>query len=343
MKKILYAIAAVILCVAVAGCQEWDPVIGNQGEPSDAATVTMTPNMTIAQVKALYDGTPYHFEDDIIIGGKIISSDVSGNIYRSLYIQDDTGAIEVKIGTSALYNDYKLGQMLYVRCEGLTLGNYSGMLQIGYGDPTGEYETAYIDVKRIIDSHIFKGTKGSPVPAEELSEATVKAAVKAGYKSPEFGKYVTLKGLTYANEIFVLIYVDSNGNKKDSGNRLFLSDKQWGVDTWAMSKNKFIEYLDSGAWDLAKIGNSGDYNYGTVADRKEEFRKNANAYSVSQYFKMSGGTEIQVRSSGYAKFSDTRIDEAILQGKPIDITGILTNYNGAAQFTLIDLDGVHLQ
>jgi hypothetical protein len=60
MKKILYAMTVAVLCMA-AGCQEWEPVIGNQGEPSDAATVTMTPNMTIAQVKELYKGTPYHF------------------------------------------------------------------------------------------------------------------------------------------------------------------------------------------------------------------------------------------------------------------------------------------
>ena len=61
----------------------------------------------------------------------------------------------MKIGSTGLYNDYKLGQTLYVKCEGLTLGNYGGMLQIGYSDPTGEYETAYIDVKSLIDSHIF--------------------------------------------------------------------------------------------------------------------------------------------------------------------------------------------
>ena len=58
---------------------------------------------------------------------------------------------------------------------------------------------------------------------------------------------------------------------------------------------------------------------------------------------MPGGTEIQVRSSGYAKFADTQIDKAILDGAKINLTGILTNYNGAAQFTLIDLDGVKIQ
>lgn len=346
MKKILYSIAIVFAAVA-ASCSEWDPVLANQGEPGQAELVDMDSqvNTSIAALKALYTGKPYHIEDDIVIKGTIISSDNSGNIYRSLYIQDETGAIEVKIGSSGLYNDYKTGQTLYVKCEGLTLGNYGGMLQIGYEDPTGEYETAYIDVKSLIDSHIFRGAKGTEVSPVEVSEDDVKAALKLGYRSPLFGKYVTVKNLTYANEIFVLVYVDPNGDKKASSNRLFLSDQQWGVTTWAMSAAKMREYVVSGAWDAASIGNSGDYNYGKVGDiqNMQKLVDNASAYSVSQYFTMTGGTEIQVRSSGYAKFSDSKIDPEILAGAKVDFTGILTNYNGAAQFTLIDLDGVRKQ
>ena len=341
MRKIVYSFA-IALSLSIVSCQEWEPVLGNQGEPAEPAPAALQVTTSIADLKAMYTGKPVHIEQDIIVGGRIISSDASGNIYRSLYIQDDSGAIEVKIGNSGLYNDYKVGQMLYVKCQGLVVGNYGGMLQIGAEDPTGEYETAYIDVKSLIATHIFKGQTGSPVSPQVVTEAEVKNALKAGYKSPYFGKLVTLNGLTYGNEIFVLIYLDSNADKKASSNRLFLSDKQWGIDTWAFSAEGMKKYLLSGAWDSAKIGNSGDYNYGTVLDNLDKLMENAGAYAVSQYFKMPGGTEIQVRSSGYAKFSDARIDDAILDGAKINLTGILTNYNGAAQFTLIDLDGVQI-
>ena len=341
MKKLIYSIA-IILSFAVVSCQEWEPVMGNQGEPVEPAPQTLQVNTTIAQLKAMYAGTPVHIDNDVIISGKIISSDASGNIYRSLYIQDETGGIEVKIGNSGLYNDYLVGQTLYVNCQGLALGNYGGMLQIGADDPTGEYETAYIDVKSLISSHIFKGEKGSPLAPQVVSEEKLKNALKSSYKSPYFGKLVTLNGLTYAREIFVLIYLDSNKDKKASSNRLFLSDQQWGVDTWAFSANQMKKYLFSGVWDSAKIGNSGDYNYGTVQDHLNELYQNAAAYAVSQYFKMPGGTEVQVRTSGYAKFSDLKIDSAILNGFKVSLTGILTNYNGAAQFTLIDIDGVKI-
>jgi hypothetical protein len=62
--------------------------------------------------------------------------------------------------------------------------------------------------------------------------------------------------------------------------------------------------------------------------------KYATANYVSHYFKI-GSTNVQVRTSGYAKFSDQKIDDAILGGAPISISGILTIYNGSAQISLI--------
>ena len=42
------------------------------------------------------------------------------------------------------------------------------------------------------------------------------------------------------------------------------------------------------------------------------------------------------KTSGYAKFADEKIDSDIVNGTPIDVTGILTIYSGSAQFTLVD-------
>ena len=70
---------------------------------------------------------------------------------------------------------------------------------------------------------------------------------------------------------------------------------------------------------------------------------NASALTISQYFSL-GNTSVQIRTSGYSRFCDTEIDPAILgdkdastfDGASIDVTGILTIYNGAAQFTLVE-------
>ncbi len=333
MRKIFTVLAAAVL--AFTSCEEWDQVFTTDYGKADVyEPVTMTPNTTIAELKALYKKAPVKIEKDIVIGGQVVSEDRTGNIYKSLYIQDETGGIELKLGKSGLYNDYKLGQWVYVTCEGLTLGDYSGMLQLGYEDPTGEYETSYLDVQYIIDTHVFRGEVDTPLEARKVTAASLRSLNEY---NENLGCYVELDGLTYGNEIFLLVYVDQNGDKKSNDNRIFFSDETWGVTTWAMSKNGFINYLNSGTFD------DGATNTGKkVTELKSTLKKNASAYAVSQYFKM-GGIDVQIRTSGYSRFADTQIDPKILSGDAkINVKGILTNYNGSAQFTLIDLGGVEI-
>ena len=57
-----------------------------------------------------------------------------------------------------------------------------------------------------------------------------------------------------------------------------------------------------------------------------------------------GSVDVQVRTSGYAKFSDEVLDSRLLTGgATCSITGILSIYSGAAQFTLVDEPSVSVK
>ena len=333
MKKI-FVISLILASAAfmTASCSEWDPIVNlGYDQPEEVPVPDIKANITIAAVKDLYAGKPLHIEKDLIIGGQVTTSDQAGNIYRYFYLQDETGAIEIKIGKSNVHNDYHVGQWVFVKLNGLTIGSYEGMLQVGLDDPSGEYETTYIDLQRIIDLHIIKGKMDTPVKPAVLSESEL-------YLKENMDRLVTLNGLQYKNEVFALLYPDPYGDKKSTANRVFLSDKTWGVTTWAMSKNKMQAYLDSGIWDAAVTADGGK----TVAQLRKDNAIEAVATYVTQYFVM-GSSEVQIRTSGYAKFADIELDDNVLNGsKKINVTGILSNYRGAAQFTLIDLDGVQI-
>jgi hypothetical protein len=139
--------------------------------------------------------------------------------------------------------------------------------------------------------------------------------------------------------------VDQYKDKKDGANRVFCSKETYGVTTWAMSKGKFLEYLDGGCFDSCYTnGNKymdDVFDPDTGLTVKQTLRNNAVAVTTSHYFHL-GSTAVQIRTSGYARFCDTEIDPAIIgdphgrDGALIDVTGILTIYNGAAQFTLVD-------
>ncbi len=338
MKAIkILSIAA--LLVSFASCEEFQPVFaGTYDDPEYFEPVVMNPNTTIAEVKDMYKANgnkPITIKKNVIIGGRVTTSDKVGNLYKSLYIQDETAGIEIKIGKNGLYNEFKLGQWVYVDCNGLTVGDYNGMIQIGYSDPTGEYETSYMEHQYIIDAHVFKGAYGDPVEPKVITEADLK-------KKENLGRLVTIEDLTYGNAVFCLIYVNPNltgESKKAATNRIFMDEEvghNWGIDTWAMSESLFKENLMAGKFDNAELQDGSK----KVKDLKYQIIPTA--YSVSQYFNM-GKTSVQVRSSGFARFADKKIDANVLAGrKKVDFTGILTEYQGEAQFTLIDLDGVNI-
>ncbi len=394
-KTVLFfaALAAVVSCRSLI--EEWQPVVSSPKAPSaqEYYTPETLPEFagtftTIKDLKAKYKNKPLEISGNVWIKGKVVSSDRSGNIYKEIYIQDETGGIDLKLGKSSLYSEYALGQTLYVLCDGLTLGAYNGMPQLGLQadqTATNEYETSYIDLQVVINEHVFKGALGTPVEPQVVTEEDVKASLSSLYTGELWGKYVTIKGLkydsymyegTHVKQVFGLFYPNPNLPHKNENpeNRVFIStpkyqdefksgfDYTWGVTTWACSKAKYEEYLTAGLWDEAEVG-SGSTKYGKISevspksagltgkaldsftpDQETLYRdimiKNSSANYISHYF-LIGTTNIQVRTSGYARFADQEIDPAILDGtKTVDITGILTLYvsssGDAAQFTLVD-------
>lgn len=369
-NKIIIAFAALSLMVSCQSLkEEFQPVFtGKYEAPDKVAPVKMTATHTIKELVAKYStGKPFVVEENIVIAGKVSTTDQPGNFYKSFYIQDETGGIEIKIGKNALYNDYLPGQTIYVDCNGLTVGQYgyksgsnygNGMVQVGYSDPTGEYETSYLETPLLIDAHVFKGEMGSPVEPIVLEASQLPASTASQATNPYVGKLVTIKDLTFGwkdsygvnQTSFALLYIDSNKDKKASSNRIFVSssaEQSVIIPTWAMSKAKMTELLTSGAWDSLYIGNGNDYNYGTVGDMKGDGTYpgiEKAAASVSHYFKASNGQCVQIRTSGFSKFADTPVDPGVFNGtKKVTVTGILALYQGQIQMVVNNIDDIKIQ
>lgn len=145
-------------------------------EPSqNIPQVNFTSNLTIAQLKSTYttdSGTVYIGNyrkvgiDTIyqpIIQGIVNSTDESGNIYKTIYIQDNTGGIQIAIDKTSLYTTFKVGQRVFIKLTGLYMGNYGGITQIGYiyGGQIGRMPEV------LMDAHIFRdslpGAEPTPI------------------------------------------------------------------------------------------------------------------------------------------------------------------------------------
>ena len=121
----------------------------------------LTPTTTIAQLKALYSGNTKQITEDLVLVGYVSSSDETGNIYKTLYIQDapenPTHGLTVSVDAADLYTKFPLGAKVYIKLKGLYLGQYGGVVQLG---DVGVDENGAVSFGRIpnakIDGTIIK-------------------------------------------------------------------------------------------------------------------------------------------------------------------------------------------
>lgn len=140
-------------------------------EPPATEYCTWQATSTIADIKSLYAGADLVIQDPLIFEAVVVADDSSGNFYRSIIVQDATAGIEVRFAVTDLYNDYPTGRKVFVNCQGLTLSNYNGVLQLG------EIQEA------LIDDHICRGPKDQVVVArvvtiDQLDESHIHTLIK---------------------------------------------------------------------------------------------------------------------------------------------------------------------
>ena len=145
--------------------QEFDePPLG--GEP-----VTLETNATIAELKALHV-TPGGFDaivDDLVIGGVVIMDDRSGNYYKTLVLQDETGGIEIKFNDGFLYNQFPVGRTIYIRCQNLVLTDYNGLTQLTGSTVTSGGQTEDVGLTESqVRQKVVKGVINDNPPAPDV-------------------------------------------------------------------------------------------------------------------------------------------------------------------------------
>lgn len=134
MKKLIQSLLTVLAVILLhASCMdEHDaPVIYD----NDGSTINTT--TTIKALKEKYadviSTNGYQLiEDDDTIRGVVVGNDESGNIYKQLFVQDETGGICICIDGNGMNTDYHVGQRIAVYLKGLYVGGYGELAQLGY-------------------------------------------------------------------------------------------------------------------------------------------------------------------------------------------------------------------
>ena len=127
----IYALSlSLLIGMGVTSCTKYNDVEPPRLDQQYQAELPL-PTHTISQLKALYKSGGVRIDKPIVISAVIASDDSEGNLYKSCYIEDETGGMELKFALGNLSSVYSQGTRVRLLCQGLQLGDYAGQINIG--------------------------------------------------------------------------------------------------------------------------------------------------------------------------------------------------------------------
>lgn len=317
MRQIKYYIGSMLLAmVAMTACQD---DFDNPGLATPEATISA--NTSILDLKTKY----WNFDDEnytddvvetqdhlnyiakigvndegerIVISGRVVSSDRSGNIYKNLVIQDETAAIALSINQSGLYNNYRIGQEVVIDATDMFIGKYNGLEQLGYPDYSEQYgwQASFMPFALFLEHSQLNGlpdealvdTVTVSIPEVKAAEATSEGLIK--WQS----RLVRLNNVRFEEGDGSLCYTDGseinsnrtlydeNGNSitvRNSGYASFWSDKLPAGYGDVVGILSYYYSSSSSGWQILLRSTNDCMNFGnpTIEPGKED-----NPYTVPQ-------------------------------------------------------------
>lgn len=189
MKRSIAILMFAALTTMLPGCgyNEFEIAYPEQREPPVA-------NISIASLQSVfYLGEPVTFDKDLVITGYVTTSDKAGNFYRSFFIDDGTGAVEILAGLYDLHSVYAYRQLVTVKLTGLTLyKTEGGLFQIGIA--SDKTKVTYIGHRVMLDKYIFR--------QEIFQEVKPLEVTPAQFNESLVGRVVRVRGLFFPSEYY---------------------------------------------------------------------------------------------------------------------------------------------
>ena len=173
-------------------------------EPPVYVPPDITANTTIQELKAMHKMSNVEaITDDKIIEGIVVANDSTGNFFKQIIIQDETGGIAIRLDNYNLYTSYPAGRQVFIKLNGLFLGDYNRLIQVGGSvDNSGTFPNVAPLDALLVDQYVVKGTLGNPVApksvtVDQLNDSYQNMLIKLTdfeFSSNDIGK-------TYANTV----------------------------------------------------------------------------------------------------------------------------------------------
>ncbi len=274
--------------------------------------------MTINEVKTTYwsDDANYYTTIGeasdgrrILVKGTVISSDASGNIYKSLVIQDETGALAMSINANSMNNKYRRGQELVVDVTDITIGKYSGLQQLGAPEdsPTYGAQTTFMPYQ-LFEQHVQMNGLPNLAHCDTIvttyNEITGGGAATLQKWQSQLVRFNNCRFENGGTDTFAAYQESKSQNLiLEDGNSMVVRTSGYSnfyATTLPEGNGDVVGILSyfNNAWQLLLIDVNGCMNFGnpTIGPGGED-----NPYTVDQAISVEagGGTATSVWTTGY--------------------------------------------
>lgn len=208
IKNLKLTLIAVLVLFSINSCVKDD----DWSLPPVQCADDWTTNMTLEELFAMVDATGeiLTFEEEKIIEGYVVSSDSTGNFFKTVSIQNSltnpTHGIQVEMDRTNLFNNFPLGSKIKVNLKGLNAGYDRGMLKVGetYVDGGGNVRVGRMAEFKI-DNHVVRSCDmiENPIPVEFDNLSQV-------FASGVFNTLITIHNVQFADSQLGLNYAETN-------------------------------------------------------------------------------------------------------------------------------------
>ena len=134
-------LSLLLFALLAAGCYDDAGVPAPKNDPLPEA------NLSLPDLSARCGDTPVRIVQDIVVAGRVTTSDEAGNFFRSVVLQEDGTGVELMAGLDDLFRVYPPGCRIAVRLQGLAMCRRFGVVQIGTMPAAGDYAVEAIGVR----------------------------------------------------------------------------------------------------------------------------------------------------------------------------------------------------
>ena len=324
MKSIYKLLLLAVVAMAAACYDDYDAPVPDQPYTAADFEAQGLEYISLKELKAMFwretgagvgAVASLPITEPLYMRGKVISTDRFGSIYKTVYLYDEASktAMELKLN-SGNYVFYPAGRELFVKLNGLVLGNYRGMVSIGAASGNNEYSNDNIELPVMVKEHVFRGEQIGMTKADTL---VVNSSNYHTLTDADLGRLVRFEGVTstfgtapwgYKNTFpnYFANQVSYDVNSAGTLDGVTWTDFISGTPTWAamgkMNNEVTQTYFYGSAW----------FSY-----NKSDAGQDSNA---------PAGNYV-VRTSGYAHFRDAAIPA---DGTVVDLTAIYVKYTNSS-------------